>query len=468
MKSNPSPSNPILIVDDEAAVVKALSDQLRSNGIDNLIGCQEAGDVMNHLRRRDVEVVLLDLNMPQLSGQRLLQQIHEEFPYIPVIIVTAANEVQTAVECMRAGAFDYMVKAIEESRLVSGVRRAIEIRELKREYSELRSRFLTGELSCPEAFSSIVTRSSKMKSIFLYIEAVAKTGEPVLITGETGVGKYLIALAIHQVSAREGEFVQINAAGRDEHTFSDDLFGHKRGAFTGADRDRDGFIHTAGGGTLFLDEIGDLSSNSQIKLLQLLDTGAYYPLGSDLPRRSDARIVLATNRNLKELMEKGLFRTDLFFRISTHEITVPPLRERREDLPLLLEHFTKMETKENKKTDLSVPAGLAGRISSYPFPGNVRELQKWMKNAVAVAKPSDSVLPVQPILEAMRQSAPPAGGEQPEAGLQFGDILPTLKQARQLLTDEALSRSGDNISEAARLLGISHQALNKWLQRHDR
>lgn len=464
MKSNPSPPNPILIVDDEAAVVQALSDQLRANGIDNLIGCQDAGEVVNHLRRRDVEVVLLDLNMPQLSGQRLLQQIHEEFPYIPVIIVTAANEVQTAVECMRAGAFDYMVKAIEESRLVSGVRRAIEIRELKREYSELRSRFLTGKLSCPEAFSAIVTRSSKMKSIFLYIEAVAKTGGPVLITGETGAGKYLIARAIHQVSAREGEFVQINAAGRDEHTFSDDLFGHKRGAFTGADKDRDGFIHTAGGGTLFLDEIGDLSDNSQVKLLQFLDTGVYYPLGSDLPRKSDARIVLATNRNLKELMKKRSFRTDLYFRISTHEIAVPPLRERREDLPLLLEHFTKAQTKEMERNDLSVPAGLAGQISSYPFPGNIRELQKWVKNAVAVAKPSDTVLPVQPILEAMRQGDPTTGDEQPEVGLRFGDILPTVEQATQLLRYEALARSGGNISEAARLIGISHQALSKWLK----
>jgi DNA-binding NtrC family response regulator len=465
MKSNPSPSNPILIVDDEAAVVQALSAQLRSNGIDNLIGCEDGGAVMNHLRGRDVEVVLLDLNMPQLSGQMLLQQIREEFPYIPVIIVTAANEVQTAVECMKAGAFDYMVKAIEENRLVSGVRRAIELRELRREYSELRSRFLTGELTNPSAFSRIITRDKKMKSIFLYVEAVAKTAEPVLITGETGVGKDLIAQAIHEVSGRSGEFIAVNAAGREEDKLSDDLFGHVKGAYTGADAPREGLIQRARGGTLFLDEVGDLSSNAQIKLLKILDTGEYYPLGSDLPKRSDARIVLATNRDLDTLIQEGVFRKDLYYRVSTHHIHVPPLRERIEDLPLLIEHFSREAAKEYGKNDLSVPAELLDRLSAHPFPGNIRELQKLVKNAVAVAEPTAGILPLQPIVEATRQSVPPAGGGQLESCLQFGDILPTLEQARRLLTDEALSRSGDNISEAARLLGISHQALSKWLQR---
>jgi DNA-binding NtrC family response regulator len=465
MKCNPSPSNPILIVDDEAAVVQALSAQLRSNGIDNLIGCQDGGKVMSHLRSRDVEVVLLDLNMPQLSGQLLLQQIRDEFPYVPVIIVTAANEVQTAVECMKGGAFDYMVKAIEENRLVSGVRRAIELRELKREYSELRSRFLTGELTNPSAFSRIITRNKKMKSIFLYVEAVAKTPEPVLITGETGVGKDLIARAIHEVSGRSGEFIAVNAAGREEDKLSDDLFGHVKGAYTGADTPREGLIQRARGGTLFLDEVGDLSGNAQIKLLKILDTGEYYPLGSDLPKRSDARIVLATNRDLGALMEEGVFRKDLYYRVSTHHIHVPPLRERVEDLPMLIEHFSREAVKEYGKNNLSIPAELLARLSVHPFPGNIRELQKLVKNAVAVAKPSAGILPAQPIIEATRQTVPPAGGEQPDLCLHFGDILPTLEQARKLLTDEALSRSGDNISEAARLLGISHQALSKWLQR---
>jgi DNA-binding NtrC family response regulator len=466
MKKTPFPKNPILIVDDEAAVIQALSAQLKSHGIDNLIGCQDSREAADHLHSQNVEVVLLDLTMPYISGQLLLEQIHEEFPHVPVIVVTAANEVQTAVECMKAGAYDYMVKAIEENRLVSGVRRAIEIRELKREYSELRSRFLAGELSDPDAFSHIISCNKKMKSIFLYIEAVAKTKEPVLITGETGVGKDLIARAIHDVSGLGGEFVEVNTAGREEDKLADDLFGHVKGAFTGADTSREGLIQRAKGGTLLLDEIGDLSIEAQIKLLKFLDTGEYYPLGSDLPKRSDARIVLATNRDLDTSMQENVFRKDLYFRVSTHPIHVPPLRERKEDLPLLLEHFTKEASKEYGENRLQVPAELIIRLSSYDFTGNIRELQKMVKNAAALSEPSATSLPIQPFLEATRLSAANVDAQQPDSLLQFGDILPTVEQARELLTDEALKRTHGNISEAARLLGISHQALSKWLQRN--
>ncbi len=466
MRSSRYPVNPILIVDDEASVVQATSALLTSHGLNNLLGCQDSREVMAMLRDNEVEIVLLDLNMPHITGRKLLDQIRAEYPHIPVIVVTAANEVQTAVECMRAGVFDYMVKAIEESRLVSGVRRAIESREQARNLAELRSRFMTGELNHPEAFSSIITRSSKMKSIFIYIEAIAHTTDPVLITGETGVGKQLIARAVHDVSRRTGEFVEETAGRFDSEKLADTLFGHEKGSFTHAVDSRAGLIHEAKGGTLFLDEIGDLSKDAQIQLLKFFDTGKYSPFGADRPRRSDVRIVLATNRNLKELMEKHLFRRDLYFRISIHEITVPPLRERTEDLPLLLEHFTNSAAKEYNKNHLDVPVGLAGQISSYSFPGNIRELQKWVKNAVLAAKPSDTVLPVRPILEAMRQGDPTTGDEQPEAGLLFGDILPTVEQATQLLRYEALARSGGNISEAARLIGISHQALSKWLKDH--
>jgi DNA-binding NtrC family response regulator len=412
--------------------------------------------------------------MPHISGQQLLDRIREEYPHIPVIVITAANEVQTAVECMRAGAFDYMVKAIEESRLLSGVCRAIEFRELKREYGELRSRFLADELDHPEAFSHIITRSSKMKSIFIYVEAVANTGEPVLITGETGAGKDLIAHAIHKVSGRSGDFVAVNIALPGENTFADDLFGHTAGAFTGAVKSRGGFTQRAAGGTLFLDEIGDLSVEAQIKLLKFLDSFEYYPVGSDLPKRSDARIVLATNRDLDAQMNEKKLRRDLYHRISTHEIHVPPLRERREDLPLLLEHFIKRETEKFKKSELTVPAELIAQLSHYPFPGNIRELEKYVIDAVAVAKPGDSNLPMQRFLEAICKNSSDITTEPPDADpdstplLRFGPILPTIKQARELLTAEALRRTGGIISKAAKLLGITHQALSKWMKRNDK
>jgi DNA-binding NtrC family response regulator len=467
MSSGRYPSRPILIVDDEPAVIQALSAQLKTNGIDNLIGCDDSRKVMELLHTNDVEIVLLDLAMPHISGKQLLDQVRTDYPYIPVIVVTAANEVQTAVECMRAGAFDYMVKAIEENRLVSGVRRAVEIRELKREHSDLRSRIMAGELSYPQAFSEIITKNSKMKSIFLYTEAVAKTGEPVLITGETGVGKNLIARAVHEISGAEGKSIQLNTAGQDDQTFSDTLFGHKRGAFTGADSDRDGFIHSAKGGTLFLDEIGDLSAGSQLKLLQLLDTGVYYPLGSDLPKRSDARIVLATNRNLQELMDKNQFRKDLYYRISTHEITIPPLRERMEDLPLLLEHFINKACEAYGKGDMFAAPELVSQLLHCRFPGNVRELEVHVKDAVAVADPAADTLVSLPRLLESAKSSTPIENAAPDAGalLQFGPVLPTIKQADDLLVDEALRRCGGTITRAARLLGISHQALSKRIQR---
>ncbi len=466
MKNNPFPLHPILIVDDEASVIESLSDVLQAAGINNLIACQDSREVMNRLQRSDIEAILLDLAMPHLSGQELLEQIHRDFPTIPVIIITAANEVQTAVECMKAGAFDFMVKAVDPNRLVNGVRLAIENRELKREYSELRSRFLKDELSHPEAFSQIITRNRKMKSIFLYIESVANTNEPVLVTGETGAGKELVARAIHDAGNKTGRFVEVNAAGLDDEMFSDTLYGHRKGAFTPAYESRSGLVQQSSGGTLFLDEIGDLSAHSQVKLLKLLDTGEYYPLGSDLPLRSDARFVLATNRDLEDLMAENKFRKDLYYRLSTHEIRVPPLRERREDLPLLLDYFAKQAAAEFSKKQYLVPAELVTRLSAYHFPGNIRELRKMIFDAVAVAEPSATSLPLDKFLESADRGTRRAAAEQSASAIAFPEILPTIEQARQLLTEEALRRAEGNQSVAASLLGISHQALNKWLHRN--
>jgi DNA-binding NtrC family response regulator len=303
------------------------------------------------------------LTMPHISGNELLSEIHDSHPHIPVIIVTGTNEVKAAVECMKAGAFDYMVKAVEEKRLVSGVNRAIEIRKLRREYSDLKAKFMSNKLSYPEAFSHIITQNKRMQTIFLLFESIAKTNEPVLIIGETGVGKYLIAKAIHEVSERGGPFIDINVAGFDDTMFADSLFGHKKGAFTGAVESRAGLAQKAKGGTLFLDEIGDLTFPSQVKLLKFLDTREYYPLGSDLAMRSDARIVVATNRDLDKLIDSEKFRKDLYFRLSTHEVRIPPLRERKEDLPLLLHHFLQEAAQKLSRKKPSVPPS---RDLSFP------------------------------------------------------------------------------------------------------
>jgi DNA-binding NtrC family response regulator len=420
---------------------------------------------MGLVRSEEPEVILLDLTMPHLAGAELLARIHESHPYIPVIVVTGTNEVRAAVSCMKAGAFDYMVKAVEESRLVSGVSRAIEIRRLKRDYSDLKSRVMKSELSSAAAFSEIVTQNSRMKSIFLLLESIAKTKEPVLIIGETGVGKNLIARAIHRISGREGPYVEVNVAGLDDTMFSDSLFGHKKGAFTGATESRNGLVHRAGQGTLFLDEIGDLVLSSQVKLLRLLDSREYYPLGSDLAKRSDARVVVATNRDLVSRMEKDQFRKDLYYRLSTYEISIPPLRMRTDDLPLLINLFLQEAADTLGRKKPPVPPELLTLLETYHFPGNIRELRSMIFDAVT--KHSSGTLSLKPFKTAVGLDPKRAIDREPDKLLIFTEKFPTLKQADALVMAEAIKRARGNQSLAAGLLGISRQALSKRLARNE-
>ena len=312
--------------------------------------------------------------------------VTKDFPEVPVIVITGSNDVDTAVACMKTGAFDYMVKPVEKSRLISGVKRAIELRELQRENRLLRAHVLSDKLEHPEAFSEMVTNSAIMRSIFQYIESISISPQPILITGETGVGKELVSKAIHKLSRRNGAFVPVNVAGLDDNVFADTLFGHRKGAFTGADQARSGLVEQASGGTLFLDEIGDLSPASQVKLLRLLQDGEYFPLGSDVGKRSDARVVVATNQDIQALQESGKFRKDLYYRLCGHQIHIPPLRERREDLPILLDHFLERLPRRWAREKPTPPRELLTLLSTYPFPGNIRELQSIILDAVSSHK----------------------------------------------------------------------------------
>jgi DNA-binding NtrC family response regulator len=303
MSATPFPAAPVLLVDDQELFLASAGMTLASDGITNVESCSDSRAVLSLLASREFSVILLDISMPVLSGRELLPRIVQENPELPVIMLTGINEADTAVGCMKAGAFDYLVKPVEDARLVSAVRRAVEMGQVRRENALLTRSLLSGELEHPEAFSAIVTRSAALRAIFQYAETIAGTPLPVLITGETGVGKELITMAIHRLSGRTGEFVAVNVAGLDDTLFSDTLFGHRRGGFTGADRDRSGLIERASRGTLFLDEIGDLGAQSQIKLLRLLQEGRYYPLGSDMQKATDARIVFATNRDLRAMQE---------------------------------------------------------------------------------------------------------------------------------------------------------------------
>jgi len=401
--------------------------------------------------------------MPHLSGEELLGLITEKFPEVAVIIISGLNQVETAVRCIRLGAFDYFVKTTEEDRLVAGVLRAIRMQELQQENREMSRHLLTGGIRRPEVFAAIVTGDRGMQTIFAYIEAVARSPQPLLITGESGVGKELLAQAAHTLSGCRGPLISVNVAGLDDTVFADTLFGHLRGAYTGADQARKGMIEEAAEGTLFLDEIGDLSIPSQVKLLRLLQEGEYFPLGSDRPRRLKARIIVATHCDLADRERKGTFRRDLYYRLRTHQVHIPPLRERKGDISMLLDHLLDLAARALGKKKPTPPRELAQLLTTYDFPGNVRELKALVYDAVSIHR--DRILSMDSFLKVagradVRDTTPGISGENLFTGLYR---LPTFSEAAELLVAEAMQRSGGNQTIAARLLGISQPALSKRL-----
>ncbi|TFH87498.1 sigma-54-dependent Fis family transcriptional regulator [Billgrantia azerbaijanica] len=466
MTMNLYPSFGLLLVDDEPSFLRSLSIALeRSEGINHLHRCQDSREVMATLARENIGLVTLDLTMPHLSGEQLLSRIVEEHPDIGVIVISGLNQVETAVNCIKLGAFDYFVKTDEESRLIEGIKRAIRLQELKRENQELRKRFLTDTLEHPEAFAQVVTADKGMRSVFQYLESVAVTNQPILISGESGVGKELIARAAHTLSGRQGPLVCVNVAGLDDNVFADTLFGHQRGAFTGADQARAGMVEQAAEGTLFLDEIGDLSPASQVKLLRLLQEGEYYPLGSDRPKRMRARVVVATHSDLGEKQLAGEFRKDLYYRLRTHQVQIPPLRQRKQDIPLLLEHFLAEAAEELGKHKPTYPPELPVLLANYDFPGNVRELRAMVFDAMSVHR--SRTLSMAAFKRAIQQACPdtPPARAAERAVFAADEPLPTLDEVADLLVQEAMQRAEGNQSIASRLLGISQPALSKRLKK---
>jgi DNA-binding NtrC family response regulator len=468
MTSTPYPRFQILLVDDEPAWLRSLSLTLKSAaGLNNLVTCEDSREALGLLEGGGIGLVLLDLTMPNLSGEELLKQIGERHPEIATIVVSGLNQLETAVRCMKLGAFDYFIKTDEEDRIVGGVLRAVRMVEMQRDYREMSSRLVSGELRHPEAFADIVTGDRGMLALFSYLEAVAKSPQPLLITGESGVGKELLARAAHTLSGCRGKLVTVNVAGLDDSVFADTLFGHLRGAFTGAEGVRKGMVEEAADGTLFLDEIGDLSIASQVKLLRLLQEGEYFPLGADQPKRLKARVVVATHQNLSAKEAAGSFRRDLYYRLRTHQIKVPPLRERKGDIALLLDHFLAEASRALGKKKPTPPKGLAQFLATYSFPGNVRELRAMVYDAVSLHR--DRMLAMESFVKAVEQAqeegaaAPLSSGKRANPFADFAE-LPTFGAAASFLVQEALERAGGNQTLAGRLLGISQPALNKRLK----
>jgi DNA-binding NtrC family response regulator len=458
----------ILMIEDEDMLRLTTGDYLRDQGHE-VVEAADGTAGLAALGEASPDVVLLDLNLPGLSGHEVLAALRERSPDLPVIIVSGATGIQDAVRALKNGACDFITKPVQDYGVLEhAVDQALEISRLRRQNAAFAQRFLGEELTRPEVFAAMTTSHPRMLQIFRYCEAVACGPEPILITGETGVGKEELAKAVHELSGRAGQFVAVNVAGLDDQTFSDTLFGHIRGAYTGADGTRPGLVERAAGGTLFLDEIGELDPRAQVKLLRVLQEKEYFPLGSDLPRRMTARILAATNRRLDspDLEAAGInFRQDLFFRLRTHLVVIPPLRERLEDLEPLTRRFIAQASAAFDRQPPLCPPEVLDVLARLAFPGNVRELRGMVFDAVARC-PGDTLgladFGAKVADLADQAPTPPADVSELFSGL---SSLPTPRQAGDALVAEALRRAGGRQSEAARLLGLTPQALSNRLRR---
>lgn len=461
------PLSPILIIDDEIQTAISISIALKTGGFNNIESCTDPLDADKIIKEKKPEIVLMDLHMPGKSGFELLEEIKSYAPETCVIIITGADDVNTAVKCMKCGADDYLVKPFSKETLLTCIRRIIDIYDLKNENTMIRQNLLDSDASAKNspAFSAIISGNSRMHTLFKYCEAIAPGAQTVLINGETGTGKELFAHAIHTLSGREGKFMAVNLAGIDANVFSDTLFGHIKGAYTGADSQRKGLIEETAGGTLFLDEIGDLQHETQLKLLRLLQEKEYSPVGSDIIKTSTSRIITATHKNLELMVRNGQFRNDLYYRLKTHIVSIPPLRERADDLAALLEHFTGEAARELGKKIPSIHPELTEMLRNYNFPGNIRELKAMIFDAVS--NNSSGVISVSSFRDKLfkSQDQTAVNSTVPSSdNLKFPARLPTIKQVTKELVLEAMKRSGGNQSTAAGLLGITQQALSRRLK----
>lgn len=445
----------ILILDDEPMALDFMSTLLIHEGYERVYTERESLKLETWLDDPDIGVLLLDLYMPGRDGLDVLDIVRKSRPDIQVLIITGMNDVESAVKCLRAGASDYLVKAEDPNRLITAVRRAVEVRDLERENREFGHRIHEMKVETESPFDYIVTRDARMLELISYLKVVAASSRPMLITGETGTGKELMARAAHEASGRKGSFVPVNVSGYDDSMISDALFGHLPGAFTGAAGSRAGLIEEAALGTLFLDEIGDLSPATQIKLLRLLDSGEYRSVGDDQVKKSRAVIVAATNRALTG--SDSEFRQDLYYRLSSHIIHLPQLADRCDDIPILTARFIRDAATEFGMSIPGISDDALQYLRSLSFQGNVRELRSLVFDAVIR---SDGVrIHLQDFLKDPHPSS--AEG----AAIIWPNNLPTLKETGEALVNEALTRTNGNQSAAARLLGISQPALNKRLKK---
>jgi two-component system, NtrC family, response regulator AtoC len=406
------------------------------------------------LDRAPFDAIVTDLRMPGIDGIEGLRRFKAKTPEIPVILVTAFATVETAVEAMKAGAFDYLKKPFEPEELEIVVARAVEHGRIRRENAQLRSA-LSGEFSV----QGIVGKSQGMKDVVSILERIAPSDVPILIEGESGTGKDLLARAAHAMSARSGgPYVALNMSAIPENLAESELFGHEKGAFTGADQPRSGFFAEAEGGTLFLDEVGLLSPALQPKLLRVLQDGEYIPVGSRKPRRANVRVVAATNENLQRSVKEGKFREDLWFRLRVVPGRLPPLRDRREDVPMLVEHLVKKHALRLSRPPLRPDADAMKALLDHPWPGNIRELEHAIERGLLLARGTAITLADLPPELAQPAQDAPGGGE--------GRYRRARDGWERKFLEDLLREAGGSVGKAADLAGIHRSTLYEKLARY--
>jgi DNA-binding NtrC family response regulator len=441
----------ILIVEDEAKMRRLLELNLGDDGF-TTHSAEDAETGLKLLRENPIDLVLTDLKLPGMNGLEFLQTIKRQNAALPVVVMTAFGSVETAVDAMKAGASDYVLKPFSLSEMRMVIHKELDVRDLREENRSLRE-----ALGKRYAHPNVVARSPKMQEVLATVERVAPTNATVLLGGESGVGKDLIARAIHEKSRRaSGPFLKINSTAIPENLLESELFGFEKGAFTGAVASKPGKFELADKGTLFLDEIGDVPPVMQVKLLRVLQEREFERLGGTRTVKVDVRLIAATNKDLREALEQGTFREDLYYRLNVVPIDIAPLRERKEDIPDLANLFISRFTGESGKPVEGITPEAMNILVNYHWPGNVRELQNIVERACALAKgsvltPSDIHLDVRPT------KASGSGGFLPD-GM-------TLEQWEDEMVQEALRRAHGNKSQAARLLGLSRNALRYRLSK---
>ncbi|HEY2787788.1 MAG TPA: sigma-54 dependent transcriptional regulator [Fimbriiglobus sp.] len=449
---DPARTGRLLVVDDEVELMRALCESLGEAGF-TTVGATSAADALAELARGEFDLLLSDLMMPGIDGIALLKQALEVDPTLVGIIMTGQGTIQTAVEAMRSGAFDYLLKPFRLNQVLPVLDRAMEVRRLRRENVRLR-RFVE-QLVFESPRYHIVGESPAVKKVLQLVEKVAPTDATVLVRGPSGSGKELIARAIHGNSPRKDKpLVTVNCATLQEHLLESELFGHEKGAFTGADKAKPGLFEVAEGGTLFIDEVAEMPAAMQAKLLRVLEDGHYRRVGSTVERHADVRIVAATNKLLEDEQKAGRFREDLFHRLNVIAVVLPPLKDRREDVPLLVDHF--LHTRQLGKTPFALDPAARAALLRYDWPGNIRELANVLERAQILAE--GTTITVDDLPESVVGANPI-----PTPATTDPDRLDAV-EARHVR--DVLAKAGGNKVQAAKALGVSRRTMYRLIDKH--